>query len=67
MGIEPTSKAWEAFILPMNYARRDLPFYFIIFRNFVKYNFISIFFKNLTILQKDSFPSWELHLVRRAY
>ena len=22
MGIEPTSKAWEAFILPMNYARR---------------------------------------------
>lgn len=20
MGIEPTSKAWEAFILPMNYA-----------------------------------------------
>ena len=21
MGIEPTSKAWEAFILPMNYAR----------------------------------------------
>ena len=23
MGIEPTSKAWEAFILPMNYARND--------------------------------------------
>ena len=22
MGVEPTSKAWEAFILPMNYARR---------------------------------------------
>ena len=22
MGIEPTSKAWEAFILPMNYARK---------------------------------------------
>ena len=21
MGIEPTSKAWEAFVLPMNYAR----------------------------------------------
>ena len=21
MGIEPTSKAWEAFILPMNYVR----------------------------------------------
>ena len=21
MGVEPTSKAWEAFILPMNYAR----------------------------------------------
>ena len=24
MGIEPTSKAWEAFILPMNYIRMDL-------------------------------------------
>ena len=24
MGIEPTSKAWEAFILPMNYARKRL-------------------------------------------
>ena len=23
-GIEPPSKAWEAFILPMNYARIDL-------------------------------------------
>ena len=23
MGIEPTSKAWEAFILPMNYARAE--------------------------------------------
>ena len=23
MGIEPTSKAWEAFILPMNYARSN--------------------------------------------
>lgn len=23
MGVEPTSKAWEAFILPMNYARND--------------------------------------------
>jgi hypothetical protein len=21
MGIEPTSKAWEAFVLPLNYAR----------------------------------------------
>ena len=26
MGVEPTSKAWEAFILPMNYAR-VLPYY----------------------------------------
>ena len=25
MGIEPTSKAWEAFILPMNYARVRKP------------------------------------------
>ena len=25
MGIEPTSKAWEAFILPMNYARVGTP------------------------------------------
>ena len=23
MGVEPTSKAWEAFILPMNYARKN--------------------------------------------
>ena len=27
MGIEPTSKAWEAFILPMNYARMDENYY----------------------------------------
>jgi hypothetical protein len=27
MGIEPTSKAWEAFILPMNYARITTLFY----------------------------------------
>ena len=26
MGIEPTSKAWEAFVLPLNYARRHLDF-----------------------------------------
>jgi hypothetical protein len=24
MGIEPTSKAWEALVLPLNYTRRDL-------------------------------------------
>ena len=29
MGIEPTSKAWEAFILPMNYARIMKRFCFI--------------------------------------
>ena len=29
MGIEPTSKAWEAFILPMNYARMIKRFCFI--------------------------------------
>ena len=29
MGIEPTSKAWEAFILPMNYARKEKRFRFI--------------------------------------
>ena len=29
MGIEPTSKAWEAFILPMNYARIRNLFSFI--------------------------------------
>ena len=28
MGIEPTSKAWEAFILPMNYARKRKRFVF---------------------------------------
>ncbi len=29
MGIEPTSKAWEAFILPMNYARKRKLFVFL--------------------------------------
>ena len=29
MGIEPTSKAWEAFILPMNYARMKKQFSFV--------------------------------------
>ena len=23
MGIEPTSKAWDAFVLPLNYARAE--------------------------------------------
>jgi hypothetical protein len=27
MGIEPTSEAWEASILPLNYARSDQPHY----------------------------------------
>jgi hypothetical protein len=27
MGIEPTSKAWEAFILPLNYTRGEPSFY----------------------------------------
>ena len=26
MGIEPTTKAWEAFILPLNYAREQIEF-----------------------------------------
>ena len=30
MGVEPTSKAWEAFILPMNYARGRYAKYCII-------------------------------------
>ncbi len=29
MGIEPTSKAWEAFVLPLNYTRRKPPFYWL--------------------------------------
>ena len=24
MGIEPTSKAWEAFVLPLNYTRKRI-------------------------------------------
>ena len=30
MGIEPTSKAWEAFVLPLNYTRMTatLPFFY---------------------------------------
>ena len=27
MGIEPTSKAWEAFVLPLNYTRGRFRFY----------------------------------------
>ena len=27
MGIEPTSKAWEAFVLPLNYARLHCQYY----------------------------------------
>ena len=27
MGIEPTSKAWEAFVLPLNYTRERIRFY----------------------------------------
>ncbi len=27
MGIEPTSKAWEAFVLPLNYTRERFRFY----------------------------------------
>ena len=27
MGIEPTSKAWEAFVLPLNYTRDSCEFY----------------------------------------
>jgi hypothetical protein len=27
MGIEPTSKAWEAFVLPLNYTRERFEFY----------------------------------------
>ena len=30
MGIEPTSKAWEAFILPMNYACKAFILYHLI-------------------------------------
>ena len=29
MGIEPTSKAWEAFILPLNYTRALATFTFL--------------------------------------
>lgn len=31
MGVEPTSKAWEAFILPMNYIRKLLKHYTTVF------------------------------------
>ena len=34
MGIEPTSKAWEALVLPLNYTRAMLKFYANLFRNF---------------------------------
>ncbi len=34
MGIEPTSKAWEALVLPLNYTRAMLKFYANFFRNF---------------------------------
>ena len=34
MGIEPTSKAWEAFVLPLNYTRVIFEFYAHLFKNF---------------------------------
>lgn len=34
MGIEPTSKAWEALVLPLSYTRAMLKFYATLFRNF---------------------------------
>ena len=34
MGIEPTSKAWEALVLPLNYTRAVARFYANLFRNF---------------------------------
>ena len=55
-GIEPASKAWEAFILPMNYIRKSfLLFYFIIFLVFVKSHFISIFSEKMTHMYGVSF------------
>lgn len=38
MGLEPTSKAWEAFVLPLNYARLEKPIILLIcyFQNFAK-------------------------------
>ena len=50
MGIEPTSKAWEALVLPMNYARlllksskQRMPILFIIaFSNSANFNIPAI-------------------------
>ena len=38
MGIEPTSKAWEAFVLPLNYTRMTatLPFFYYTVGHFYK-------------------------------
>ena len=43
-GVEPASKAWEAFILPMNYIRTTNSFLFYHILQFCKEKFFLIYF-----------------------
>ena len=38
MGIEPTTSAWKAEVLPLNYTRIDLVIYFVIFKTLYALN-----------------------------
>lgn len=70
MGIEPTSKAWEALILPMNYARKG----YLISNSYYNENwkkckvlFCINIFQKFTFLLKDFFVAADFLSLQRAY
>ena len=56
-GIEPSYSAWEADVLPLNYARIVLLFYYIAFPKECQALFRN-FFHNRFLLQKRAAPEW---------
>ena len=51
MGIEPTSKAWEALVLPMNYARASVTLDpAVALQRFDNSNVIAAFIRNASAL-----------------
>jgi hypothetical protein len=68
-GIEPVSKAWEAFVLPLNYARDDYGFYpkwkglsvGELFSNFSAVGFVSVSPQGNPHIYAE-FPLLQLHL-----
>lgn len=71
-GVEPASKAWEAFILPMNYIRRNRSHFSIVTiipRTFisVKSDFVSKIFFYFTFFRSLSYFLRDLLSFLRAY